>query len=225
VRSLRSSGGALILTATTIVVANGVVSAHRLDECLQAARIAVEADHVAVELALTPGIATADSIIGEIDRDADGLLSAEEQRAYESTTISALRVEVDGRALPLSSTAYIFPDPAELRTGTGIILLRMSALVSQTVGDHHVTFTNEHHPAGSVYLANALVPGSDRIAVTAQRRDANQQTLTIDYNVRRASTPPSVLLMVIIAMIALPALWRAGLLQRMRTRAVAADTR
>jgi hypothetical protein len=42
------------------------VSAHRLDECLQAARIAIEPDHVGLELDLTPGRAVADAIIADI---------------------------------------------------------------------------------------------------------------------------------------------------------------
>ncbi len=37
---------------------------------------------------------------------------------------------------------------------------------------------------GSVYLANALVPKSDRIVITAQRRDHAQRELTIDYVLR-----------------------------------------
>ena len=213
------------MVAAWLFAAAAAVSAHRLDETLQAARIGVEADHVTIELALTPGVATAESIIGEIDRDGDGSFSAEEQRAYEAAAIRALRIDVDGRALAPAPIASTFPDPAELRTGTGIIQLQTSAAISQTAGAHHVTFTNDHHPAGSVYLANALVPGSDRIAVTAQRRDANQQTLTIDYNVQPGPTSPSLLLMAVTAVIAVLALRRAGLLQRMRARAVAADAR
>ena len=36
----------------------------------------------------------------------------------------------------------------------------------------------------SVYLANALVPRSDRVVITAQRRDPAQRDLTIDYVLR-----------------------------------------
>jgi hypothetical protein len=35
----------------------------------------------------------------------------------------------------------------------------------------------------SAYLANALVPESDRVAVTAQRRDRDQTEVTIEYRV------------------------------------------
>jgi hypothetical protein len=39
-----------------------------------------------------------------------------------------------------------------------------------------------------VYLANALVPRSDRIVITAQRRDTTQRDLTIDYVLRPEPT-------------------------------------
>jgi hypothetical protein len=52
-------------------------------------------------------------------------------------------------------------------------------------------FRNRHHPARSVYLANALVPGSDEVAVTAQRRDRDQTELTIDYVLRAAPARPT----------------------------------
>jgi len=155
---------------------------------LQAARIGVEADRIEIDLALTPGEAVATSIVGEIDLDRDGSLSDDEQRAYVSAAASALQLSIDGRDLALTPAWWEFPGVAEMQTGTGIIQLRLSAPITQTPGSHHVTLINRHHPAGSVYLANALVPESDRIAVTAQRRDANQQTLTIDYDVRAGST-------------------------------------
>ena len=39
------------------------IAAHRLDEYLQAARIAVDVDRVGVELDLTPGVAIAPSVM------------------------------------------------------------------------------------------------------------------------------------------------------------------
>jgi hypothetical protein len=185
---LRSRSAAAILVAAFVLAATGAVSAHRLNEFLQAARIGVEADRIEIDLALTPGEAVATSIAGEIDRDRDGALSDDEQRAYVSAAARALQLSVDGRNLALTPASWEFPGVAEMQTGTGIILLRLSAPIAQTPGSHHATLINGHHPAGSVYLANALVPQSNRIAVTAQRRDANQQTLTIDYDVRAGPT-------------------------------------
>jgi hypothetical protein len=50
-------------------------------------------------------------------------------------------------------------------------------------GDHHLVFQNTYRRGVSAYLANALAPASDRVVITAQRRDADQRTLTIDYRV------------------------------------------
>ncbi len=57
------------------------------------------------------------------------------------------------------------------------------------MGPHQLLFRNSHHPDRSVYLANALVPESDQIAVTAQRRDSDQSELIIDYVIRAAPAP------------------------------------
>ena len=64
--------------------------AHRTDEYLQAARLAIEPAGVQIELDLTPGIALAQTILADIDRDRDGSLSADEQRAYAALVLSAL---------------------------------------------------------------------------------------------------------------------------------------
>ena len=71
--------------ALAIVIVSAIsLSAHRMDEYLQAARIAIDPDRVEIELDLTPGIALAESILADIDRNHDGLLSAEEQRRTEA---------------------------------------------------------------------------------------------------------------------------------------------
>jgi hypothetical protein len=41
-----------------------------------------------------------------------------------------------------------------------------------------------------VYLANALAPNSDRVSITAQRRDVVQRDLTIDYVLRGGPAAP-----------------------------------
>jgi hypothetical protein len=164
------------------------VSAHRLDEYLQAARLAVDPGRVDLELAMTPGIAVADAIIADIDRDHDGSLSPLEQQAYATSVLSAIDCEVDGRRLPLQSMASSFPDLDAMRRGVGTILLHSGAVMtSQSAGAHRVFFRNTHRQDVSVYLANAVAPASDRLAITAQHRDRDQRELTIDYAVRTRS--------------------------------------
>ena len=76
-------------------------SAHRRDEYLQAARIAIEPTRVDIELDLTPGIALAPSVLGEIDRDHDGNVATAEANAYAARVLGEIRLEVDGRPMPL----------------------------------------------------------------------------------------------------------------------------
>ena len=54
----------------------------------------------------------------------------------------------------------------------------------QAAGTHHLRYRNVHRPDIGVYLANALVPTSQRVAVVAQRRDVDQRELVIEYLLR-----------------------------------------
>ncbi len=167
------------------------VSAHRRDEYLQAARIAIDPAGVQLELDLTPGIALAEAIIADIDRNRDGALSLDEQRAYGSVVLGALTLQVDGTPVRAQLAALDFPDEEAMRRGEGAIRLQTAATFSPlSTGRHQLLFRNRHHPDRSVYLANALVPGTEQVAVTAQRRDTDQTELTIDYVVR--ATPATI---------------------------------
>jgi hypothetical protein len=199
VRSSRSSsraGALLALGMTIVIVGGGGVSAHRVDEYLQATRIAIEPDGVQLELDLTPGIALAETILADIDRNHDGSLSIEEQRAYGSLVLNALTVDLDGTPVRAELASSSFHGPDEIRRGEGTVRFHLTApLPRPAAGVHHLLFRNRHHPDRSVYLANALVPASGRVSVTAQRRDGNQSELTIDYVLRAAPARPSVWLL------------------------------
>jgi hypothetical protein len=176
-----------VLALTTAIVAVAEVSAHRRDEYLQAARLAIDPGRVQLELDLTPGIALAEAIIADIDRDRDGSLSQDEQRDYAGQVLSALALEVDGTPVRAHVSATSFPDAEAMRRGEGIIRLQSTAALPRlSMGPHQLLFRNSHHPDRSVYLANALVPDSDEVRVTAQRRDGDQTELTIDYILRPA---------------------------------------
>ena len=184
-RSSRASRRAVCLLALTVSILGGEVSAHRRDEYLQAARLAIDPGRVQVELDLTPGIALAEAILADVDGNRDGSLSAEEQRAYASLVLSALELEMDGTPLRVQLDASSFPDADAVRRGEGIIRIHSSAMLPRlSIGFHQLFFRNKHHPDRSVYLANALVPESAAVAVTAQRRDHDQSQLTIDFVTR-----------------------------------------
>ena len=181
VRSSRSR--AIALAVAAVVVAGANVSAHRLDELLQAARIGIGEDRIDLELDLTPGVAVADRLVAAVDRDGNGSLSNDEQRAFVDVLLDSMDVTADDRQLQLSVKKLEFATPDDFRTGNGVIAIAAAAPLAQTDGAHRIHFNNRYQRDGSVYLANALVPDSSRIAVTAQRRDGPQSELTIEYRV------------------------------------------
>jgi hypothetical protein len=181
------SRGAGALALTMAIIGAAEVTAHRRDEYLQAARVAIDPGRVQLELDLTPGIALADAIIADIDRNGDGALSPDEQRAYGSLVLSALTLELDGTPVRAQLADARYPDPDAMRRGEGTIRIQSAAALPRlSMGPHRLLFRNRHHPDRSVYLANALVPASDDVAVTAQRRDGDQTELTIEYVLRAA---------------------------------------
>jgi hypothetical protein len=174
-----------IACALTIAALGASVSAHRRDELLQAARIDVGPRRVNLELDLTPGIEVSEAVIAEIDRDRNGSISPDEKREYVQGVLAAVHLSIDGRPLRTELIDATFPEPETFRRGEGTIQLRSAvALPRLYEGQHQLSFRNKYRRDVSVYLANALVPASDRIAVTAQRRDEAQRDLTIDYVVR-----------------------------------------
>ena len=184
-----SNRTALALALAAACVAADSLSAHRRDELLQAARIGVEPGRVDLELDLTPGMTIAEAFIAGIDRDRNGTLSVDEQREYVDLVLDGIHLELDGLPLRMQAGAFVFPPIDELRRGEAAIQLRSSAsLPDVAVGGHRLDFGNAHQPDRSVYLANALVPASDRIAVVAQHRDSEQHNLRIDFVVRPSTS-------------------------------------
>lgn len=186
---MRAASFALALVVVALVATTDL-SAHRRDEYLQAARIAIAPGRVELQLDLTPGIAVADSIVADIDRDGDGLFSAKERAAYVERVMSGIGLDVDGHALQARVTAASFPPAAQaFKNGEGVIQLELdAALPPLPTGAHHLTYRNAHRPDIGVYLANALQPDTDRVAIDAQRRDHEQRELTIDYDLREESS-------------------------------------
>jgi hypothetical protein len=184
---MRASSLALLVVA---LLATADLSAHRRDEYLQAARIAIAPGRVELQLDLTPGIAVANSIVADIDRDGDGVFSGKETAAYVERVVSGIGLDVDGRALQAHVMSANFPPAADaFKNGEGVIQLELEAtLPTLTAGAHHLTYRNAHRRDIGVYLANALLPDTDRVAINAQLRDPEQRELTIDYDLREASS-------------------------------------
>ena len=146
-------------------------SAHRLDEYLQAARLSLARDRVTLELDLTPGVNIAPAIVALLDRDGDGTISPVEAGAYGQAVLSDLVLELDGRPVALTLTRVEAPSIGEMRDGSGTIQVRAAGNVDAVgPGRRRLDFRNNHQPAGSVYLVNALVPQDGDVRVVASDR-------------------------------------------------------
>ena len=179
-----------VALALAIAIAGATcVSAHRLDEYLQAARLNIDPDRVELQLDLTPGIALADRIVAEIDRNRDGAISDDELRAYAAVVQNGITLAVDGHQLQPQLVEKHLPAVGAIPQGTGTIQLRWVArLPPLSAGPHRLFYRNTHHRDIGVYLANVLVPANDRVAVTGQDRDMDQREFTVAYELRDAQT-------------------------------------
>ena len=184
-----TNGFRVVLTLSLTLVVGRDAWAHRTEDYLQAARIAVEPDRVLIALDLTPGLDVAESFIAALDLDRNGSLSVEEERWYAGQVMSALEVEIDDRPLQPPELSWSFPELSAFRRGEGTIRLRVQATLPRvSAGSHRLFFKNQNLAGHSAYLANALVPESTLVAVTGQRRHGDQSELTIEYTVGAPST-------------------------------------
>jgi hypothetical protein len=183
--SSRAAVLSILIAATTVAA----VSAHRRDEYLQAARLAIDPGRVELQLDLTPGISLADRLIVEMDRDHDGAVSDREAQGYASAVQHDLVLELDSRLLPLTLVESLPATAESMTKGEGTLHLKwQAALPPLAPGTHRLHFRNAHHADIGVYLANVLIPASDRVAVTAQERDVDQRDFTIDYELKAAAS-------------------------------------
>ena len=158
------------------------VSAHRDDQYLQATLVAIEPSGVRLKINLTPGVAVAEQLLAEIDRDRDGAISKNEAAAYAQVLKRDLTLRMDGRKLELKLAASEFVEPAELRSGSGIIQMEFSAgSGALATGPHRLTLENRHLTAMSVYLINAVQPRFATVQITRQKRNANQSAGEIEF--------------------------------------------
>lgn len=159
--------------------------AHRLDEYLQAAAIAVAADRVELRLRLTPGAGIADAVVAGIDRDGDGALSLAEWEGYAAEVRADLSLEADGVALPLRLTGAQFADVGRMRRGEAAILLDFEADLPPAGGPRSLRFENRHRGDIAVRLVNALVPSDPLIRILGQSRSPDQSSWRLDFVVER----------------------------------------
>lgn len=173
----RLLGCLLFATAVT-------ASAHRLDEYLQATRIAVATNRIEVSIDLTPGVAVVSDVLAAIDTNRDAQLSESERQSYCERLLKDLRVGIDGRPVTLVLAEIAFPAMQEMKEGHGIIRLKAAAGIDPLQpGAHTLTLSNSHLPKVSVYLVNALVPKDRAIQITKQTRDDLQKDYRLQFTV------------------------------------------
>lgn len=172
------AAGAFVLALTA------AVSAHRLDEYLQAARLDIARDRITLEMDLTPGVSVASQVLADVDTNQDGVISRAEADAYAARVLSSLSLTVDGRRERLQPVEVRVPEIDAMRQGVGAVRIRALAQLDGTRGSHELMFQNGHRPDIAVYLANALVPRDTAVEIERQDRDALQRELRIAYRVR-----------------------------------------
>lgn len=157
---------------------------HRLDEYLQAARIAVATNRIELSLELTPGVTIVDQLLVVIDQNRNGQISKAEAAAYAQRVLKEVRLGLDDKELALSVEATYFPTMLEIKGGVGAIRIKATAAVAPLAGGkHNLTLTNAHLPAISVYLVNVLAPKDAAIKITKQTRDELQKNYRLEFGV------------------------------------------
>jgi hypothetical protein len=181
------------VAAAAVVILLGATpaSSHRLDEYLQATTMSLENERVRAEIRLVPGVAVFPVVFADIDRDADGVASGPEQRAYAERVLGDLLLSIDGKRLPLYLISSTFAPRETLQEGRGEIRLQFEADLPGRARTRRLTFENRHQSRIGSYLVNCLVPRDPDIEVTAQNRSFNQSLYQLDY--ADANAPASVL--------------------------------
>src|SRR5882672_11210400 len=160
------------------------VSAHRLDEYLQATRLSITANQVGVEIDLTPGVDVAPMIFALINTDHDGRISASEGEKYARTVVQETVLEIDGHRSRLGLLNYEFPTFQEMNAGEGVIRIYARAIWGGVPGSHRLVYQNNHKTDLGVYLVNALRPGNRNIEITEQSRDPLQRGIRLAFVLR-----------------------------------------
>lgn len=169
---------ALLLSVALATVAR----AHVLDAYVQGTIVELEPGDIQLRMNLTPGVEIADQVIGLIDRDGDGVISAGEGAAYVKALRRDLVATVDGRVVGLEDKPAVIPSPAELRTGLGIIQIEFVVISGPLkAGTHRFVLENRHYPSKGEYLFNAGKPRSERVRIVAQKRNENQSRGEIEF--------------------------------------------
>ena len=169
------------LTTAILLAFATTVQAHRLDEYLEATILSLDGNRVHAEIRLTPGVSVASAIIGEIDVNHDGVISAAEQRAYANKVLSDVSFVVDGSRIQPHLVSLRFPSVPEMNEGRGEIELDFDADLPRGGSNRRLSFENHHEFPIAAYLVNCLVPKNPGIRILAQTRNYSQSSYQLDF--------------------------------------------
>jgi hypothetical protein len=162
--------------------------AHRLDEYLQATRIAVGLNRIELSIDLTPGVSIAQDLLRSIDPSASDHVPSHQGEKYAQRVIQDLVLQLDGKPQTIRLVSATFPARADLEMGEGTIHLQAVAKIATLKPCHHeLFFQNAHLPKISVYLVNALLPENKAIEITRQIRDELQREYHLSFEKRPAA--------------------------------------
>lgn len=159
--------------------------AHRLDEYLQAATIAIENDQLTLQLRLIPGVDVSAKVLASIDTNGDELLTDAEKRSYAGRVGHDLLLTLNGKPVTLHVAASWFPQVGALRKGMSGILLTFETGIPAGRSDYRLRFENHHQQAITVYLVNCLLPENPAIHIVDQSRSYNQSVYQLHFAVDR----------------------------------------
>lgn len=122
-----------LLAAAALLLSLGIpVSAHRLDEYLQATLISVDKNRIQAQIRLIPGVAVFPVVLAGIDTDRDGVISKPEEQAYAQQVLRDLSLTIDGDRLRPRLVSMKFPELQDMKKNTGF--LRSAGVSGLTAG-------------------------------------------------------------------------------------------
>ncbi|WP_240161998.1 hypothetical protein [Gluconacetobacter azotocaptans] len=130
---------------------------------------------------LTPGVDVADRVIGQIDRNGDGILSAEEQQAYARRIARSLSFSLNGKSVSLRPEAGAFPTIDAMKGGAGVIDMAFDVKTRLENGNYRLAYRNKASGPETVWLANCLLPQDPSIHVLQQKRSEDQSFYQLDF--------------------------------------------
>jgi hypothetical protein len=180
----------LVAAAAILLSLGARVSAHRLDEYLQAILLSVEKDHVQASMRLIPGVAVASTILATIDTNGDGVISQAEQQTYAERVLRDLSITADGKSVSPTLVSQKFPAIDEIKEGLGEIQIEFTVDLPSGGPERRIVFENHHQNGISAYLVNCLVPRDANIRILTQNRNESQSFYQLDYAQADSSSDP-----------------------------------